>query len=107
MVTHKLVVLSIGQKTREIKRATRTRGTRVSEHLDATTAPIRRRGVVAFTARRICAAAARLDGDYSSRLQASIRKATITSRLTCGHSAYPAASFAITSVAPQLLATNS
>ena len=56
MVTHKLVVLSIGQKTRDLNRATRTRGTRVSEHLDATTAPIHRRGVVAFAARRICAA---------------------------------------------------
>jgi hypothetical protein len=53
-VFHK--VGSIGQKTRDLKRATRTRGTRVSEHLDATMAPIRRRGLVAFAARMICAA---------------------------------------------------
>jgi hypothetical protein len=50
------VVLSIGQNPREINRATRTRCTTVLEHLDATTAPIRRRGLVAFAARRICAA---------------------------------------------------
>jgi hypothetical protein len=48
MVTHKLILLSIGQNPREINRARRTRCTAVREHLDATTAPIRRRGVVAF-----------------------------------------------------------
>ena len=45
-VFHK--VGSIGQNPPGIKRATRTRCTTVLEHLDATTAPIRRRGVVAF-----------------------------------------------------------
>jgi hypothetical protein len=68
VVSHKIVLLSIGQKTREIKRARRTRSTTVLGHLDATTAPICRRGVVAFAlhggfVRRW----RRLDGDHSSR----------------------------------------
>jgi uncharacterized protein YbjQ (UPF0145 family) len=63
MRTHKLILLSIGQKTRDLNRTTCTRSTTVGRttctrsttvlgRLDATTAPIRRRGVVAFAARR-------------------------------------------------------
>jgi hypothetical protein len=38
MVTHKLILLSIGQKMRDLNRTARTRSTRVLGNLDATTA---------------------------------------------------------------------
>jgi hypothetical protein len=42
------MLLSIGQNPRGINQARQSRSTKVEVHLNATTAPIRRRGVVAF-----------------------------------------------------------